>query len=151
MALSEQEVQNRVEEAVRTGNFFFPEDVVRGIAEKFGIDLQNTPYGKVAPADSPTRGDVHPDRDEAIEYVRTSSRKAAGKEDVPTGEDPGLETEVVQSEGDPTTENTGDTETEDDYDSWSGADLEAELRERELPVSGTNAEKAARLRENDGA
>lgn len=39
----------------------------------------------------------------------------------------------------------------DPYDAWLKEDLQAELAEREKPVSGTKAELVARLREDDAA
>lgn len=40
---------------------------------------------------------------------------------------------------------------EDDYDDWTGPELEGELRKRGLPVSGTNPQKVERLRADDVA
>lgn len=45
-------------------------------------------------------------------------------------------------------------ETGDNYDdttAWKVADLQAELKRRELPASGNRAELVARLRESDAA
>lgn len=55
-----EDVQQRVREKVARGDFLFPEDLARAIARELGVELEGTAFGKVAPADSPTRGDVPP-------------------------------------------------------------------------------------------
>lgn len=40
-------------------------------------------------------------------------------------------------------------EVVDDYDEWTGAELETELRKRGLPYSGNNDARIARLRGDD--
>lgn len=42
-------------------------------------------------------------------------------------------------------------EDQDDYDSWTSAELETELKNRNLAYSGTNAQKIQRLRADDAA
>ena len=97
MALSKEQVAQRVQEAVQTGNFFFPEDVVRGIAEHFGVDLQNSPLGQRPAAESRTRGEVHPDADETREFLRNRELKQTNKEGAPKAKQPKLETEVKEA------------------------------------------------------
>lgn len=57
---TEEQVKERVRAKVVAGDFFFPEDLARAIAKQLGVELEGTPMAPVAPADSPTRGDVPP-------------------------------------------------------------------------------------------
>lgn len=58
--MDKNEVKSRVEAKVKSGDFFFPEDLQRGIAEALGIDLAGTPLGQDPAAESRTRGSVPP-------------------------------------------------------------------------------------------
>ena len=54
------EVKRRVEEKVQSGDFFFAEDLARGIAEALNISIQGTPLGQDEPLNSKTRGSIPP-------------------------------------------------------------------------------------------
>ena len=42
-----------------------------------------------------------------------------------------------------------DTEADDDYENWTVAELDEELKRRQLPVSGNKDQKVSRLRTDD--
>ena len=83
MAFDKDETKARVEQHVRSGDFFFPEDLARSVAEHLGIDLGNTSYGQVPAAESPTRGSVPPfsGRPATEEHGTDESNKAVKKFD----------------------------------------------------------------------
>lgn len=65
---------------------------------------------------------------------------------------------LPDEDGDEDPDEDGDEDPDEDeepagdgYDDMVGDDLREELRKRELPVSGTNDELVARLREDDAA
>lgn len=76
-------VKARVEEHVRTGNFFFPEDLAVAVAKELGVELAGTPFGQDPAAESKTRGDVPPfsGRPASEEFGTEESNKAVKKFD----------------------------------------------------------------------
>lgn len=54
------EVQARVKAHITRGDFTFPEDLARAVADALDVDVAGTYLGQVPAAESPTRGDVPP-------------------------------------------------------------------------------------------
>lgn len=75
------ETKARVEQHIRQGNFFFPEDLARAVAEALGVDVSDTSFGQDAPAQSRTRGDVPPfsGAPAADEFATEDTKKAMKK------------------------------------------------------------------------
>lgn len=76
-----------------------------------------------------------------------SSSSPSDQSPAPTTEPPSSP-DQTESATAPSTD--GET-TADPYDGWLKEDLQAELADRELPVSGNKAELIERLREHDAA
>lgn len=123
------ETVRRVAEKMKTGDYFFPEDLAVSVAEHLGVDIVGTPFEKTT--ESPTAGSVPP-------FSGVSVKAAKAQQE-----------QYDKNMGNDNAEATDEEVDEDSYSSWTVDELQDELRKRDLPVSGNKAELVERLEGND--